>query len=51
MTEWLLARDADPNTLDWERKTTLDVALSRGDEEIARMLRERGGVESAAQTA
>jgi ankyrin repeat protein len=47
MAAWLLARGADPNTLNWERKTTLDVALSRGDVDIARMLREHGGVESA----
>jgi ankyrin repeat protein len=51
MAEWLLARGADPNTLNFEGKTTLDIALSRGEEEIARVLREQGGIESVAQTA
>jgi len=46
MAAWLLARGADPNTLDFAKKTTLDVAQSLGHEEIAAMLREHGGVES-----
>jgi ankyrin repeat protein len=46
MAAWLLARGADPNTLDFAKKTTLDVALALGYDEIAEMLRERGGVES-----
>jgi ankyrin repeat protein len=49
MAAWLLARGADPNTLNFDRKTTLDVALSRGDGDIARMLREHGGVESTTE--
>jgi ankyrin repeat protein len=47
MAAWLLARGADPNTLDFANKTTLDVAQSLGYDEIAAMLREHGGVESA----
>jgi ankyrin repeat protein len=46
MVAWLLARGADPNTLNYENKTTLDVATELGQEEIAEMLREHGGVES-----
>ncbi len=47
MAAWLLARGADPNTLDFANKTTLDVAQTLGHAEIAQMLREHGGVESA----
>jgi ankyrin repeat protein len=46
MAAWLLGRGADPNTLDFENKTPLDVALALDSDEIAEMLRERGGVES-----
>ena len=46
MVRWLLDRGADPNTLDWARKTTLDVALAEGYDVIAEMLREKGGVTS-----
>jgi ankyrin repeat protein len=48
MVRWLLDRGADPNTLDWSRKTTLDVAIDQGYGEIADMLRLKGGVTSAA---
>jgi ankyrin repeat protein len=46
MAAWLLARGADPNTLDFANKTTLDVAQTLGHDEIAEMLREHGGIES-----
>jgi uncharacterized protein len=46
MAAWLLARGADPNTPNFENKTTLDVALALGYDEIAEMLRKHGGVES-----
>jgi uncharacterized protein len=46
MVAWLLARGADPNTLSFEQKTTLDVAVASGYDEVADMLREHGGVES-----
>jgi ankyrin repeat protein len=51
MAEWLLAKGADPNTLNYEGKTTLALAQSLGHDEIARLLREHGGIESAAETA
>lgn len=51
MAAWLLDRGADPNTTNFEKKTTLDVALARGHGELAEMLRARGGVESAKKTA
>jgi ankyrin repeat protein len=49
MVEWLLARGGDPNTPDFQGKTTLDVALEQGHTEIAEMLRAHGGVESPAE--
>jgi ankyrin repeat protein len=47
MTRWLLARGADPNTLDFAGKTTLRVALDRGYAEMAGLLRAHGGLEAA----
>lgn len=47
MVRWLLDRGADPNTMDWARKTTLDVALAEGYDDIADLLRQKGGVGSA----
>ncbi|MGA7732427.1 MAG: ankyrin repeat domain-containing protein [Chloroflexia bacterium] len=49
MVEWLLARGGDPNTLNFEGKTTLDVALAQGHEAVADKLRAHGGVESPIQ--
>jgi ankyrin repeat protein len=46
MVVWLLDQGGDPNTLDWQNKTTLDVAQARGHGEVADLIRERGGVES-----
>jgi ankyrin repeat protein len=51
MVVWLLGRDADPNSLNFEKKTTLDVAQARGFNDIAQMLRDKGGVESANEKA
>lgn len=51
MAEWLLARGADPNALNFQRKTTLDVALALGYAEIAEMIRAQGGEESATEEA
>ena len=48
MAAWLLDKGADPNTLNYENKTTLDVATELGHEELAGMLREHGGAKSAA---
>jgi hypothetical protein len=49
MVEWLLARGGDPNTLNFEGKTTLDVALALGHAAIADKLRAHGGVEGQAE--
>src|SRR3954471_16305230 len=46
MVIWLLDKGGDPNTPDWQNKTTLDVALARGHSEVANILRARGGGES-----
>jgi ankyrin repeat protein len=46
MVEWLLAHGAqDVNALNWQKKTPLKVAVEKGDEAIASLLRERGGHE------
>ena len=47
MVDWLLARGANPNTPDFRGKTPLDIALERGDDGIAEVLRAHGGTESA----
>jgi ankyrin repeat protein len=47
MVDWLLARGANPNTLDFRGKTPLDIALVRSDDDIADVLRAHGGTESA----
>jgi ankyrin repeat protein len=49
MVVWLLDKGGDPDTLDWQNKTTLDVALARGHNEVADLIRERGGVESSGE--
>ncbi len=46
MVEWLLARGGDPNTLNFEGKTTLDVALAQGHKAMADILRLKGTIES-----
>jgi len=51
MIERLLALGGDPNVKDFRGKTTLDVALDRGNTEIAEMLRAHGGVESPTESA
>lgn len=45
MIEWLLARGANVNTLDWQSKTPVRVAVEIGYEDIVRILREHGGTE------
>ena len=49
MVEWLLARGGDPNTPDFQGKSTLDVALQQRHTAIADMLRAHGGVETSAE--
>ena len=46
MVEWLLDQEPDLNVENFQGKTPLDVALTLGHEEIAGLLRERGGQES-----
>ncbi|MGH2522814.1 MAG: ankyrin repeat domain-containing protein, partial [Anaerolineales bacterium] len=43
MVDWLLMRGADPNILNYEKKTPLRVALDGGMDEIAERLRQHGG--------
>jgi ankyrin repeat protein len=45
MTRWLLDHGASPNAPNYEGKTPLRVAVERGHDEIASLLRERGGRE------
>ena len=44
MTEWLLARGADVDVRNYEGKTPLRVAVDRGHDEVADLLRRRGAV-------
>jgi ankyrin repeat protein len=45
MTRWLLERGANPNAPNFEGKTPLRMAVEQGHDEIAALLRERGGTE------
>ena len=45
MVRWLLEHGANPNALDFNRKTPLAVAVANGQEEIAALLRASGGLE------
>ena len=45
MVKWLLDKGADPNTPNFEGKTPLYMALTSEHEEIARLLRDKGGTE------
>ena len=49
MVAWLLDRGGDPNTPGFDGRTPLALALELGHTEIADLLRERGGVESAGE--
>jgi ankyrin repeat protein len=44
MTEWLLARGADVDVRNYEGKTPLRVAVDRGHDEVADLLRRHGAV-------
>ena len=43
MAEWLLDKEADPNGLNFQEKTPLDVAREREDEKLASLIEARGG--------
>ena len=45
MAEWLLARGANVDVLNFEGKTPLRVATERGYTDIADLLRRHGGTE------
>jgi hypothetical protein len=46
MVQWLLARGVtDINTPNFEKKTALKVAIERGHNEVAELLRANGGTE------
>jgi ankyrin repeat protein len=45
MSEWLLARGADPNTRNFQNKTALTLAIEKGHTQVADLLRKHGGQE------
>jgi len=45
VVEFLLAEGAEVNLCNWNGKTPLRLALDKGHDEIARLLREHGGIE------
>jgi ankyrin repeat protein len=45
LAAWLLDHGADPNPPNYENKTPLQVAVARGQHEVAAVLRARGGTE------
>lgn len=47
MVHWLLEHGAPINACDFEGKTPLAVAVAIGNEDIARVLRQHGGSETA----
>jgi uncharacterized protein len=51
MAKWLISHGANVNGADYEGKTPLKIALAHGDEEMARILREHGGVEQIEEDA